>query len=106
MFKNLIFMKSYKQKDLKKRLKYFRNEKSGRVLKSIAYNLLLPESLRCEANLLLSKLPRTSNLMRVRNRCILTGRSRFILGGFNLSRLMFRRCAARGEIPGLKKSSW
>ena len=54
----------------------------------------------------LQKLPRNSSPVRLRNRCMLTGRPRGYYRKFGISRLVFREMALRGEIPGIKKSSW
>ncbi|MDR1401372.1 MAG: 30S ribosomal protein S14 [Puniceicoccales bacterium] len=54
----------------------------------------------------LSKLPRNSSRVRVRNRCAITGRGRGFHGWFGLSRIQLREMASRGEIPGITKSSW
>jgi small subunit ribosomal protein S14 len=54
----------------------------------------------------LSKLPRNSSAIRVRNRCAITGRPRAYIGRFGLSRLTFRELALDGKIPGVTKSSW
>ena len=54
----------------------------------------------------LSKLPRNSSPIRVRNRCSLTGRPRGFIGRFGVSRLTFRELALSGKIPGVTKSSW
>jgi small subunit ribosomal protein S14 len=54
----------------------------------------------------LQKLPRNSSPIRLRNRCIMTGRPRGYIRKFGLSRLTFREMALKGEIPGIKKSSW
>ncbi|MCC7291772.1 MAG: type Z 30S ribosomal protein S14 [Phycisphaerales bacterium] len=42
---------------------------------------------------------------RVR-RCQLCGRSRAVYRKFKLCRLCFRKLAHKGEIPGVRKSSW
>jgi len=44
--------------------------------------------------------------IRFRNRCKICGRPRGFLRKFGLCRLCFRSLAHRGEIPGVKKSSW
>jgi small subunit ribosomal protein S14 len=44
--------------------------------------------------------------VRVYNRCELCGRSGAYLRKFKICRLCFRQLALRGEIPGVKKSSW
>jgi small subunit ribosomal protein S14 len=59
-----------------------------------------------EATIKLQKLPRNSNPIRVRNRCVLTGRPRGNYRAFGLSRIKFREMALRGMIPGVTKSSW
>ena len=54
----------------------------------------------------LQKLPKNSSAVRIKNRCNVTGRSRGYMRYFGLSRQQFREMARRGEIPGVKKSSW
>jgi len=54
----------------------------------------------------LQKLPRDSSATRLKNRCMFTGRARSYYRKFGVSRLVFREMALRGEIPGIKKSSW
>ncbi len=54
----------------------------------------------------LQNLPKNSSPVRLRNRCMLTGRPRGYYRKFGISRLVFREMALRGEIPGIKKSSW
>ena len=43
---------------------------------------------------------------RVYNRCQVTGRNRGYMHDFGVSRCVFRELAEKGQIPGLKKSSW
>ncbi|HPI67492.1 MAG TPA: type Z 30S ribosomal protein S14 [bacterium] len=40
------------------------------------------------------------------NRCRLCGRKRAFMRDFDLCRICFRELANKGEIPGIKKSSW
>lgn len=54
----------------------------------------------------LQKLPRNSNPIRLRNRCMLTGRPRGYMRQFGISRITFREMASKGLIPGVKKASW
>jgi small subunit ribosomal protein S14 len=54
----------------------------------------------------LQKLPKNSSPVRLKNRCMFTGRARAYYRKFGVSRLVLREMALRGEIPGLKKSSW
>lgn len=54
----------------------------------------------------LRKLPRDSSPTRLTRRCKLTGRPRGVIRKFELSRIKFRELAHKGQIPGVKKSSW
>lgn len=54
----------------------------------------------------LSKLPRNSSKVRLRNRCKMSGRARAYSRQFGVSRLVFRQWALDGKIPGVTKSSW
>lgn len=54
----------------------------------------------------LSRLPRNSSPVRLRNRCKLTGRPRAYMRLFGLCRNQFREMANFGLIPGVKKASW
>jgi small subunit ribosomal protein S14 len=54
----------------------------------------------------LQKLPRNSSRVRLKNRCMFTGRARAYYRKFGISRLVLREMALRGELPGVKKSSW
>lgn len=40
------------------------------------------------------------------NRCWRCGKQRSYMRQFNLCRICFRELADKGEIPGVKKSSW
>jgi small subunit ribosomal protein S14 len=54
----------------------------------------------------LRKQPRNANPIRVKNRCVITGRARAYYRKFGLSRLKLREKALSGELPGVKKASW
>jgi small subunit ribosomal protein S14 len=54
----------------------------------------------------LNKMPKNSSVVRLRNRCQFTGRSRGFLRKFKMSRLCFREMALQGLIPGIVKASW
>jgi small subunit ribosomal protein S14 len=61
---------------------------------------------RMAASRALSRLPRDSSVVRVRNRDQVDGRPRGYLRKAGLSRIRFRAAAHRGELPGVTKSSW
>ncbi len=54
----------------------------------------------------LQKLPKNSAAVRLHNRCKLTGRPRGYMRQFGISRVLFRKMALEGLIPGVKKASW
>lgn len=54
----------------------------------------------------LQSLPLNSSPTRHKNRDVLSGRPRGYMRRFGLSRINFREKAAKGEIPGITKSSW
>ncbi len=54
----------------------------------------------------LRKLPRDSSPTRLTNRCQVTGRPKGYLRKFGMSRIAFRDYAHKGQLPGVKKSSW
>ncbi len=54
----------------------------------------------------LDKLPRNSNKTRLKNRCLLTGRPKGYMRKYGVCRVMFRKMALEGKIPGVTKASW
>lgn len=66
----------------------------------------LSDDVRDAAKLKLSRLTRNGSAGRVRNRCVVTGRSRAVYRKFGLSRIKFRELAHKGLIPGVIKASW
>lgn len=54
----------------------------------------------------LDKLPRNSSVVRLRNRCQITGRPRGYMRYFGICRNTFRDMALDGKIPGVRKASW
>jgi len=53
-----------------------------------------------------AKLPRNSCLTRLKRRCEITGRARGYYRKFGMSRIAFRDMALKGQLPGVRKSSW
>jgi len=58
------------------------------------------------ARIKLQMLPRNSSPVRLRNRCMLTGRPRGVYSKFGLGRSKLREIAMSGQIPGMMKASW
>lgn len=61
---------------------------------------------RREAQSRLQALPRDASPSRGQRRCRLTGRPHGVYRKFGLGRSKLRELAMRGDIPGLRKSSW
>ncbi|NOZ32567.1 MAG: 30S ribosomal protein S14 [Alphaproteobacteria bacterium] len=76
------------------------------ALKVITKNASLSMEERFAAQLKLAQLPRNSSPGRVRNRCEVSGRPRGYYRKMRLSRIALRELGARGQVPGLVKSSW
>jgi small subunit ribosomal protein S14 len=89
---------------VKRLVKQFASKREA--LKAIANDQNLPLEERFEARLKLAELPRNSSKVRIRNRCVLTGRPRAYYRKLKLSRIMLRELGSQGQIPGLVKSSW
>jgi len=90
-----------------KRIKLEKKYKNKRAkLKKIISNKKLPLNERFDAQLKLSKLPRNSAKIRIRNRCEITGRPLGVYRKLRISRIALRELAAQGKIPGMTKSSW
>ena len=49
---------------------------------------------------------RPRDLIRIKRRCKLCGRSRAVFRKFGICRICFRGMASDGLIPGVRKASW
>ncbi len=101
MAKKSAIERNENRKRLTKRYQVKRTE-----LKAIIRNASTSPEERFSAQLKLAALPRNSAAVRIRNRCLLTGRSRGVYRKFNISRIALRDLASKGQIPGMLKSSW
>jgi len=99
-----------KKSAIQRNLKRVRLEEKFRAKRKALKAKLLDPELSDEdyfrAQKQLSKLPRNSSPVRLRNRCAVTGRPRAYLRKFGLSRITFRELATEGKVPGVTKSSW
>ena len=80
--------------------------KKREVLKKIVMDKKIPFEERFKAQQKLSKLPRNSAKIRVRNRCQITGRPHGVYRKLKISRIALRQLGLEGKIPGMVKSSW
>ena len=77
-----------------------------RKLKEIIMNKKISLEERFKAQMKLSKLPRNSSKIRVKNRCEITGRSHGVYRKLRISRIALRQLTLAGKVPGMTKSSW
>ncbi|MBW1880979.1 MAG: 30S ribosomal protein S14 [Deltaproteobacteria bacterium] len=75
-------------------------------LKRLSNDMSLSPEERMEAREKLAALPRNSSPVRLRTRCIVSGRPRAVYRKFMLSRIAFRELALKGQLPGIHKASW
>jgi len=61
---------------------------------------------KMEIQEMFAKLPRNSCPTRLNRRCQVSGRARGFYRKFQISRIALRELALRGQLPGVRKSSW
>ena len=99
-------MKILYLKDRNRRFFYNQTEKKKHILRYIFNNLKLENSLRIKAYSEYTKICMKSSITLIKNRCILTNRSKGIYRKFKISRLFFKKYALSGDLPGIRKASW
>ncbi|ROR71929.1 30S ribosomal protein S14 [Bogoriella caseilytica] len=98
--------KSKIAKDAQRREVVARYAERRAELKRTSVNPHVSDEEREAAMAALHALPRNASPVRLRNRDVADGRPRGHLRTFGLSRVRFREMALRGELPGIRKSSW
>ncbi len=82
-------------------------KKSGRAaLKKIIMDKTTDFDVRMQTVFKLAEKQRNASKVRVRNRCMLTGRPRGYYRKFGISRVALRDLASFGLLPGVTKASW
>lgn len=61
---------------------------------------------KLDAQAAFAKLPRNSCPTRLNRRCEISGRSKGYYRKFGISRIALRELTLRGQLPGMRKSSW
>lgn len=103
---NFIFMRKQLKNNRKQRHIFKINEEKHLILKSITQNLKLSNKIRWKIQTKFFDFPRKGFVTRIKNICILTGRSRSVYRFFKLSRLQIRKWVSYGYCPGVTKHSW
>ena len=60
---------------------------------------------RFAASIRLSRSRKDGSKVKVRNRCVLTGRPRGVYNYFKISRIMIRELVSKGLLPNVKKAT-
>ena len=76
------------------------------ILKIILKNLNIKKEIRYRLQQKWFFFPNNSSITRIKNLCILTGRSKSIYRLFRISRIQLRKLASDGYLPGVSKYSW
>jgi small subunit ribosomal protein S14 len=92
-------------RDQKIRDKFKDREDGYRALRALYFNNFISPELR---ELARERLLKNGGglITKIRNRCVLTGRSRGIVKDYKISRLTFKELAGSGLLVGVKKKSW
>ena len=94
------------ERETKRELLVAKYAKKRAELKAVISSLNASQEEKWDAQVVLQNLPRDSSVVRLRNRCQLTGRPRGVYRKFGLGRNKLREMAMFGDVPGLTKASW
>eukprot|EP00798_Chlamydomonas_sp_ICE-L_P028980 gene28980-32168_t len=94
-------------KDHLRRLVVQEHEADRTLYKAITSDQSIPLEMRLQVQRLFeTEMPRDASAVRVKNRCVLTGRGRSVHRFAGLSRIMVRQLAHYGLLPGVSKANW
>ena len=99
-------MKNIVKRDQKRRMIFLKNELKRVQYKSIIKNSSIAGVTKDQYVKKLNQMNRNSSEVRIKNRCVLTGRGKAVYRFCKLSRIRFRELAAQGLLLGVSKSSW
>jgi small subunit ribosomal protein S14 len=98
------------QKKIKKNIKQryiFKNfEKKRLILKILSKNLNIKRKIRWKIQQKFTFFNSISSITRIKNICIITGRSKSIYRFFKISRIQLRKLISNSFLPGIFKYSW
>ncbi len=99
-------MKALLEKDKKRRRIFANKEVQRLILLFLIRNTKLSAAQRLLLTHRLQEISRDSSIVRLKNRCVLTNRSKGVYRQFRMSRVRLREMLANGLIPGYKKAVW
>ena len=93
------------RKDFYKRKLFQKNQFHIWKLKSLVNNRILPSKVRFQNRQLLYLFVRRNSAYQtqIKNKCLLTGRSRGIIREFGISRIVFKKLVDKGDFYSIKK---
>lgn len=95
------------QRDHLRRIVVAEHEAERNLYKAITHDQSVALEQRLQVQRLFETvMPRDAAANRVKNRCVLTGRSRSVHRFARVSRIMLRQLAHMGLMPGVAKSTW
>ncbi len=94
------------KKNIKQRYLFKDLEKRRLILKIISKNLNIQKDLRWKLQQKWFFFNQNSSITRIKNICVLTGRSKSVYRLFKISRIQLRKLASEGLLPGVSKYSW
>ena len=94
------------KKNINQRLLFKNLEKKRLIIKKISNNFNLKKIIRWKTEQKWFNFSKNSSLTRIKNICILTGRSKSIYRFFKISRLQLRKLSSTGFLPGISKYNW
>uniref|UniRef100_A0A182K3P8 28S ribosomal protein S14, mitochondrial n=1 Tax=Anopheles christyi TaxID=43041 RepID=A0A182K3P8_9DIPT len=93
-------------KDNKRRQCVVQHADARLRVNSLRKNTILPMELREIASKEIEAFPRDSSLVRVRERCAVTSRSRGIVHRWRVSRIVWRHLADYNKLSGVQRAMW
>jgi small subunit ribosomal protein S14 len=99
IFKNVSFRNNFKKTEISSRVDKF-------LFINILNNVNLSKSASFRYLLNSLKTPKGVSKVKLKNTCVLTGRSRSVDKRMSLSRIQLRNMISFGIIPGYKKAVW
>lgn len=99
-------MKKQIKKNINQRISFQNFEKKRLILKIISKNLYIKKNQRWLIQQKFLQFKNKTSVTQIKNRCILTGRSRSIYRNFKISRIQLRNLTANGLLPGVSKKIW
>ena len=99
-------MKNLLIKDKNRRNQYLLLEKKKKILKTLIHDLSFKKKNRQVFYKKLLKYPTDTSITKIKNRCVISNRSKSNYRGFRISRIVFRNFALNDKLMGVKKSSW